>query len=92
MVHPDLSKDEIKRLSFHLGWVWALVLLNEAGMAPDFMKSGLCWMGDSYHLYLHDTPILQQKHVNALNKESKEVLKLLLTLLTVPGDTEMGVY
>ncbi len=49
-------------------------------------------MGDSYHLYLHDTPILQQKHVNALNKESKEVLKLLLTLLTVPGDTEMGVY
>jgi hypothetical protein len=37
--HPDLLEDAIKRYSSHSGWVWALVLLNEAGMTPDFMKS-----------------------------------------------------
>jgi hypothetical protein len=38
-VHPDLSEDAIKRFSSHSGQVWALVLLDEAGMNPDFMKS-----------------------------------------------------
>jgi hypothetical protein len=28
VVHPDLSEDEIKRLSSHSGQVWALVLLD----------------------------------------------------------------
>ncbi len=60
VVHPDLSEDEIKRLSLHSGWVWALVLLDEAGMSPDFMKSCLCWMGESYRLYLRDMSVLQQ--------------------------------
>jgi hypothetical protein len=41
MVHPDLSEDEIKRLFPHLGRVWVLVLLDEAGTTPDFMKSRL---------------------------------------------------
>ncbi len=63
VVHPDLSEDEIKRFSSHLGRVWALVLLEEAGMTPDFMTSRLCWMGESYKQYLQDTSILQQKHV-----------------------------
>jgi hypothetical protein len=76
IVHPDLSKDKIKRFSSHLGRVWALVLLDEAGMSPDFCNSRLRWMGESYQLYLHDTLILQQKHVDALDKESSEVVKL----------------
>ncbi len=71
-VHPDLLKDAIKRFSSHSGWVWALVLLDEAGMAPNFMKSCLRWMGESYRLYLRDTSILQRKHVDALKKESDE--------------------
>ncbi len=58
IVHPDLSDDKIKRYS---GRVWALVLLDEAGMSPDFCKSRLRWMGKSYQLYLCDTSILQQK-------------------------------
>jgi hypothetical protein len=62
VVHPDLSKDKIKPFSSHSGRVWAhVLLLDKAGMTPDFMISCLCWMGEFYKLYLHDTLILQQK-------------------------------
>jgi hypothetical protein len=96
-VHPDLLEDAIKRYSSHSGQVWALVLLDEAGMTPDFMKSCLCWMGKSYRLYLRDMSILQQKHVDALSKESDEVMRLLgnncdILPRIVPVDDEMGEY
>jgi hypothetical protein len=41
IVHLDLSEDKIKRFSSHSGRMWALVLLDEAGMSPDFCKSRL---------------------------------------------------
>jgi hypothetical protein len=37
--HPDLTKDETSHFSSHSGRVWAVVLLNEAGMNSDFIKS-----------------------------------------------------
>ncbi len=37
--HPDLTRDEISRFASHSGRVWAVVLLDEAGMNPDFIKS-----------------------------------------------------
>jgi len=97
VVHPDLTEDEIKRFSSHLDRVWALVLLDEAGMSPAFMTSRLRWMGDSYKLYLYDTAVLQQKHVTALSKESDEVTRLLgnncdILPDVVPLDNEMGEY
>ncbi len=92
IVHPDLSEDKIKRFSSHSGRVWALVLLDKAGMSPDFCKSRLRWMGKSYWLYLRNTSILQQKHVDAIDKESSEVVKLLSISNTVPEDSKMGVY
>jgi hypothetical protein len=61
-------------------------------MASNFMKSRLCWLGKSYRLYLRSTSILQQQHIDALSKESKEVLKLLSISKIVPEDNEMGVY
>jgi hypothetical protein len=96
-VHLDLTEDEIKRFSSHSGRVWALVLLDEAGMSPAFMTSHLRWMGGSYKLYLRNTSILQQKHVDALNKESEKVMRLLGnnrdTLPDiVPVDDEMEKY
>ncbi len=96
-VHPDLSEDKIKRISLHSGQVWALVLLDEAGMNPDFMKSRLHWMGESYRLYLRDTSILQQKHVDALKKDSNDLLRLLgrnrdILPNIVPEDNELGEY
>ncbi len=57
--HPDLTKDAISHFSSHSGRVWAVLLLDEAGMNPDFIKSWLHWMGESYRLYLRDTAILQ---------------------------------
>jgi hypothetical protein len=35
-------------------------------MNPDFIKSQLRWLGDSYRLYLRDTAVLQVKHIAAL--------------------------
>ncbi len=74
--HQDLTKDEISRFSSHSGRVWAVVLLDEAGMTPDFIKTQLCWMGDSYKLYLRDTVVLQAKHVTALEQSSFDFISL----------------
>ena len=54
-------------------------------------------MGHSYKLYLRDTSILQHKHINALRKESNELMKLLGTNKNVlrnvvPVDNDMGDY
>jgi hypothetical protein len=97
VVHPDLTDEELKKFSSHSGRVWALVLLDEAGMSPDFMKSRLRWMGESYRLYLRDTSTLQHKHVDALRKESDEVMRLLecnrdILPNDVPIDEDMGEY
>ena len=77
IVHPDWSADDLSRISLHSGRVWALVLLDKAGMSPAFMTSRIRWMGDSYKLYLQDTSILQHKHVHTLKKESDELMKLI---------------
>ncbi len=67
-------------------------------MTPDFMKSRLhCWMGESYRLYLRDMSILQQKHIDALKKESDEVMQLLgsnrdILQNILPVDDKMGEY
>ena len=95
--HPDLTRDEIMRFSSHSGRVWAIVILDEAGMLPDFIKSRLCWMGDSYRLYLRDTSILQQKHLKALERASTEFTALFgenrMTLPdVVPVDNTMDSY
>jgi hypothetical protein len=96
-VHPDWSANELSRISSHSGQVWALLLLDEAGMSPAFMTSQLCWMEDSYKLYLQDTSILQHKHINALKKESDKLMKLLgsnkdVLPNIVPLDDDMGDY
>ncbi len=97
IVHPDLTKEELNHISLHSGRVWALVLLAEAGMSPAFMTSCLCWIEDSYKLYLQDTSILQHKHFDVLKKESDKVIKLLgsnrdILPSIVPVDNNMGDY
>jgi hypothetical protein len=54
-------------------------------------------MGDSYKLYLQDTSILQHKHIDALKRESNELMKLLgnnkdVLPNIVPVDDDMGDY
>ncbi len=97
IVHLDPFTEELSPISLHTGRVWALVLLDKAGMSPAFMTSQLHWMGDSYKLYLWDTSILQHKHVDTLKKESFEVMKLLgsnkdVLPNIVSVDDDMGDY
>lgn len=94
-VHPDMSKEELSKMSSHSGRVWALVLLDEAGMSPSFIKARLRWLGDSYRLYLRDTSVIQQHHIRALNPASDEIINIVdcANLPTiVPTDDNMGNY
>jgi hypothetical protein len=95
--HPDVTLDEISRFSSNSGRVWAVVLLDKAGKLPDFIKSQLCWIGDSYRTYLRDTSVIQRQHIDALKTNSDEIMKLYgrnhsILPDTVPIDTHMGIY
>jgi hypothetical protein len=95
--HPDLTRDEIMRFTSHSIRVWAVVLLDEAGMNADFIKSRLRWMGDSYRSYLRDTAVLQSKHISALESSSNDFVKLfgenrMVLPDIVPVDDTMGSY
>ena len=79
--------------------MFACVLLDEAGVKPDMIKSRLRWMGDSYCLYLRDTAKINQQHNKALEKASAEVMALLtnnidnLLVEEAPeADNSMGEY
>jgi hypothetical protein len=95
--HSDLTRDELMHFSSHSGRVWAIIILDEAGMLPDFIKSRLRWMGNSYRLYLRDISILQQKHLTALDRALTKFTPLFgknrMTLPdVVPVDDTMDSY
>lgn len=93
--HPDMSKEDISKMSSHSGRVWALVLLDEAGMSPSFMKARLRWLGDSYRLYLRDTSVIQQQHIEVLKKSLDDITRLVdcsVLPTMVPIDNDMGDY
>jgi hypothetical protein len=61
--------------------VWAYVLLDEeAGKLPDYIKKHLRWMGDSFRMYLRDTHVIQDQHHEALWASSEEDVDLVSTL------------
>jgi hypothetical protein len=76
-VRLGISAKELSKYSAHLLWVWVCVLLDEAGKSPDYIWKQLCWMGDSFWMYLHDTRIIQDAHCKALRALNKEILTLL---------------
>jgi hypothetical protein len=71
-VCPDTTSEDLKQYSAHFLRVWACVLLDEAGKPPDYIKKRLCWLGDSFRMYLRDT--------FALRKASRKVMDLISTL------------
>ncbi len=75
-VHPNISKDDEQQYSAHSMRVWACVLLDEAGKSPEYIKKRLCWMGDSFRMYLRDTHVIQDQHHEALRASSEEVMDL----------------
>ncbi len=74
--HPNLLRDEIMHFLSHSLRVWAVVLLDEAGMNLNLIKTQIRWMGNSYRLYLQDTAILQTKHISALERASDDFTML----------------
>ena len=101
-IHPQTLEAELSRYSAHSLQVWACVLLDEAGMSPKFIMAHLCWMGNSFRMYLRDTEIIQNKHRNVLWAASLEIIKLIAGSLanipnmaglsTVEIDNTMGNY
>ncbi len=79
-MHPTITKDDEQQYSAHLLQVWACVLLDEAGKTHDFIKKRLCWMGNSFWMYLCNMRIIQDQHHKALRASSKEVMDLINTL------------
>ena len=80
-VHPDLLPEDISKYSAHSIRVWACVLLDEAGKSPDFIKKRLRWMGDSFRMYLRDTPIINRQHRDALQSASAETMEMIATMV-----------
>ncbi len=102
-VRPTISKEEEQRFSAHLLQVWACILLDEAGKLPDYIKKRLCWMGDSFWMYLRNTCVIQDQHREALRASSEEAMDLVSALpdnilhLSIMSDgtgdeDDMGVY
>lgn len=48
----DIPAEDLSKYLAHSLRVWACILLDEAGKSPDFIKKHLCWMGDSFQMYL----------------------------------------
>ncbi len=54
--------------------------LDKAGKLPDYIKKRLCWLGDSFRMYLRDTAIIQHQHVDALLAALQEVMNPIAAL------------
>jgi hypothetical protein len=52
-------------------------VLDAAGKSPEYIKKRLCWLGDSFRMYLRDTAIIQHQHVGALLAATQEVMDLI---------------
>ena len=71
-------------------------------MTPKFIMARLCWMGNSFRMYLRDTGIIQDKHRNVLRAASQEIVDLIASSLakipnmaglsSVDVDNTMGDY
>ena len=101
-IHPKMLKAERSRYSAHSLRVWACVLLDEAGMSLEFIMARLCWMGNSFRMYLQNMGIIQDKHCGIPRASSQEVINLiagssvtnphLVGMTTVEADNTMGDY
>lgn len=76
-VNPTVTKAELARYSAHSIRVWACVLLDEAGMSPEFIMARLRWAGNSFRMYLRDTEAIQNKHLDVLKEASQAIIDLI---------------
>ncbi len=55
-------------------------MLDKAEKSPEYIKKRLCWLGDSFRMYLRDTTKIQSQHFDALQAASQEVMDLIAAL------------
>jgi hypothetical protein len=79
-VRPNTTPDKLKQYSAHSLWVWACVLLDDAGKLLDYIMKRNRWLGDSFRMYLRDAAIIQHQHVNALLPALQEFMNLIAAL------------
>jgi hypothetical protein len=90
-IHPKTPEAELSKYLAHSMQVWACVLLDEAGMTPEFIMASLHWMGNSFRMYLSDTGIIQDKHCNVLRAASQEIVNLIAgSLANIPNMTGLS--
>jgi hypothetical protein len=73
----DTTTEDLKRYSAHSLCVWACVLLDKAGKSPKDIKERLCWLGNSFRMYLRDSTKIQSQHLDALQAASQEIMDLI---------------
>ena len=73
---PFATEEEIRCFSPHMFRVTACVLLQQAGMSSDYIKTRLRWASEAYQVYLRDTLTLAEQHVDAANLPSNVVPQL----------------
>ena len=76
-VYPYMPMNIAMLYSCHSIRIWACVLLHEAGMSPDLIKKRLRWLGESYRVYLRDTPKIGHQHNEALADSSQAIIDLI---------------
>lgn len=99
-VHPNITAEDLSKLTIHSMRVLAAVLLHEAGKRGDYIKKRLRWLSDSYRIYLRDTELLAVQHNSALGNYADIIDSLRLSQVNLPPnstntvviDHEMGDY
>jgi hypothetical protein len=76
-VHIRIRAKDLRKYSIHLVQVLACVLLDKAGKSPDYIHKQICWLGDSFCMYLCNTRVIQDGHCKALQASTQEILHLL---------------
>ena len=87
-VYPHITDSELSQYSAHMLRVSACVLLQQANKADHYIKMRLRWAGESYQVYLRNTPILASQHIDAANLPANAVSLLVAELTAL----DMGVY
>jgi hypothetical protein len=78
-IRTSTPADDLKKYSTHSLHVWACVLLNEAGKSLAFIQKWLCWLSNSFKMYLCNTKAIQDKHLSALHSASADIMTLINT-------------
>ena len=88
IVYSGISKNDLAMYACHSIRVWVCVFLDKAGIPPDFIKKQLCWLGESYRVYLRGTNKINKLHNVGLklNESPKTAVELIRVINSTGSD------